>query len=42
MPEGCAFGGKIREISGAEQEELKAHPPQELIEVLKTNLFKWR
>lgn len=42
MPEGCAFGGRIREISGKEQEELKAHPPEELKSLLNTKLFVWR
>jgi len=41
-PEGCAFGGVIREISGEEQEELGKNPPEIMWEIALTNLFRWR
>lgn len=41
-PQGCAFGGKIREISGKEQQAVLDNPPNVLWELVLTNLFKWR
>jgi len=42
LPEDCAFGGNIREISGDEEEEFIITPSWELIMMFKTGLLKWR
>ena len=35
LPEGCAFGGVIREISGKEEDEFITRPSWELLTILK-------
>jgi len=42
MPDTCPFDGKIREISGKEEDEFLCSPSWELRIAYKSGLFKWR